>query len=149
MRIAKHQLHVNTGIDKVAIVSTETNCGEPEDFIGILTCLTPGWFLPLCSGADLRLSYEQLLRHLQTPEASYDNSGPVVMMKPVMKSRPRIITWRDFPQHRRQEKSGLLEVPEPFTISTGITVTQKGERGARGGRRSGRSYSPGLNFRVK
>ena len=108
-----------------------------------------GWLLPLCSGADLRLSYEQLLRHLQTPEASYDNSGPVVMMKPVMKSRPRIITWRDFPQHRRQEKSGLLEVPEPFTISTGITVTQKGERGAREGRRSGRSYSPGLNFRVK
>ena len=108
-----------------------------------------GWFLPLCSGADLRLSYEQLLRHLQTPEASFDNSGPVVMMKPVMKSRPQIITWRDFPQHRRQEKSGLLEVPEPFTISTGITVTQKGERGAREGRRSGRSYSPGLNFRVK
>ena len=109
-----------------------------------------GWLLPLCSGADLRLSYEQLLRHLQTPEASYDDSGPVVMMKPVMKSRPQIITWRDFPQHRRQEKSGLLEVPEPFTISTGITVTQKGERGtAREGRRSGRSYSPGLNFRVK
>merc|ERR1712088_40290 len=101
-----------------------------------------GWFLPLCSGADLRLSYEQLLRDLQTPEASYDNSGPVVMMKPVMKSRPQIITWRDFPQDRRQEKSGLLEVPEPFTISTGITVTQKGEREAREGRRKGRSYSP-------
>ena len=61
-----------------------------------------------------------------------------------MKSRPRIITWRDFPQHHRQEKSGLLAVPEPFTISTGITVTQKGERGdeREEGRRRGRSYSP-------
>ena len=59
-----------------------------------------------------------------------------------MKSRPRIITWRDFPQHHRQEKSGLLAVPEPFTISTGITVTQKGERGEREGRRTGRSYTP-------
>ena len=58
-----------------------------------------------------------------------------------MKSRPRIITWRDFPQHRRQEKSGLLSVPEPFTISTGITVTPKGER-EEGKRRGGRSYSP-------
>ena len=56
-----------------------------------------------------------------------------------MKSRPRIITWRDFPQHHRQEKSGLLAVPEPFTISTGIQVTPKGEKE---GRRRGRSYSP-------
>ena len=127
----------------MAIVSTRANCEEPPGPILILIFCDPGWFLGLCSGADLRLSYEQLLRHLQTPDG-YDSpsSDSVVMMRPTMKSRPRIITWRDFPQHHRQEKSGLLAVPEPFTISTGITVTQKGERGEREGRRRGRSYSP-------
>ena len=62
-----------------------------------------------------------------------------------MKSRPRIITWRDFPQHRRQEKSGLLSVPEPFTISTGITVTPKGEE-TEGRKRGGRAYTPPVSM---
>ena len=88
--------------------------------------LSPG--SGLSEASEVQDSYNTLLQRLTEPQ-------------PQTPQRPRIITKYDFMQTRQEKSAPSLAVPAPFTISTGLTVTEKEKEEAR--RRGGRSFRIG------
>ena len=89
------------------------------------------WLSPgsgLSEASEVQDSYNTLLQRLTEPQ-------------PQTPQRPRIITKYDFMQTRQEKSAPSLAVPAPFTISTGLTVTEKEKEEAR--RRGGRSFRIG------
>ena len=89
------------------------------------------WLSPgsgLSEASEVQDSYNTLLQRLTEPQ-------------PQTPQRPRIITKYDFMQTRQEKSAPSLAVPAPFTISTGLTVTEKEQEEAR--RRGGRSFRIG------
>ena len=89
------------------------------------------WHSPgsgLSEASEVQDSYNTLLQRLTEPQ-------------PQTPQRPRIITKYDFMQTRQEKSAPSLAVPAPFTISTGLTVTEKEQEAAR--RRGGRSFRIG------